>query len=96
MITTIFTFVIFTLGFLTAFIDWNKFLKDLVDLQKVTHKAHILLMLAITLLGFYLIMYLPAQYLVIRSESKVFFFYCLYVRKVHFPYGSRERNGEHT
>jgi hypothetical protein len=60
MITTIFTFVIFLLGFLTAFIDWNKFLKDLVDLQTVSHKAYILLMFGITFLGFYLIMYLPA------------------------------------
>jgi hypothetical protein len=60
MITTIFTFVIFTLGFLAAFIDWNKFLKDLVDLQKVNHKAYILLMFGLTLFGFYIIMYLPA------------------------------------
>lgn len=60
MITTIFTFIVFILGFLTAFIDWNKFLQDLVDLQKIRHKAYILISIGLVLVGFYLIMYLPA------------------------------------
>lgn len=71
MITTIFTFIVFALGFLTAFIDWNKFLNDLVDLQKIKHRALLVLMFSLVLLGFYLIMYLPAQYVIIRSESKI-------------------------
>ena len=83
MITTIFTFIVFILGFLAAFIDWNKFLTDLVDIQIMRHKAYILFSIGLVLLGFYLIMYLPAQYMIIRSESKTLLSHIF--RTLHLP-----------
>ena len=71
MLTLMLMLIVFVGGFLTAYVDWNSFLKELVyDVRSMENLASFILSFSVILVSYFFFMYIPASFFVETTHSK--------------------------
>ena len=71
MLTLMLTFFVFVAGFLAAYVDWDKFLKEFVhDMKTMENKTQVIFSFFVILLSFFVCMYKPISMVVEISSNR--------------------------